>query len=227
MKKIIALTLFCIISVNIMSQNHAGIRIDGGKFKMGSNDSSVSSPVHTVKISSFYVSGDLVNRGEYEAVFGAPFSGDGETNYKLTNDMAALPATDVSWIRALIYCNEISKQEGLELYYEIPGEIWEPADIKINYKANGYRLLTEAEWEFLSQNKEEYEGVLNLDDTYYEWVWDGYIPYTPVDKINPVDESGSYDRVIRGGKYYERHQAPAADRHMYGEETGFRIARNS
>lgn len=217
------------MTINLSSQNLTSVKIIGDKFQMGSLENSESSPVHAVLINSFYVSFDLVSRGDYEEVFGAPFLGDAEDqkNYKLTNEMAIKPATDVSWIRALEYCNRMSKKEGLEEYYQIPENCWEPKKVKINSEANGYRLLTEAEWEFISQNKQKYKEVLNLDDKYYEWVWDGFVKYNSEYKDNPIDQSGNYERVIRGGKHFKRFKAPAADRHMYCDKTSFRLARNN
>ena len=53
------------------------------------------------------------------------------------------PVECVSWYDAVEFCNRLSKKEGLEKCYSGSGK-----NIKCNFRANGYRLLTEAEWEY-------------------------------------------------------------------------------
>lgn len=53
------------------------------------------------------------------------------------------PAADLSWLRAVHLCNAASEWEGLERSYSFDGE-----DVTWDTTADGYRLPTEAEWEF-------------------------------------------------------------------------------
>ena len=53
------------------------------------------------------------------------------------------PATDVSWLRAIRLCNAASEWEGLDPAYAFEGE-----DVTWHVDADGFRLPTEAEWEY-------------------------------------------------------------------------------
>ncbi|MGW8483724.1 formylglycine-generating enzyme family protein [Microbacterium sp. NPDC055903] len=53
------------------------------------------------------------------------------------------PAADLSWLRAIRFCNAVSEWEGLDSAYTFDGE-----DVTWHVDSDGYRLPTEAEWEY-------------------------------------------------------------------------------
>ncbi|MDR3341919.1 MAG: SUMF1/EgtB/PvdO family nonheme iron enzyme [Treponema sp.] len=114
------------------------VRIQGGTFIMGSPASEVdrqSNEVqHQVTVRSFSLGKYEVTQKEYQAVMGT-----NPSNFKGDN----LPVENVSWYDAVQYCNARSQRESLTPVYAINGET-----VTWNRNARGYRLPTEAEWEY-------------------------------------------------------------------------------
>jgi formylglycine-generating enzyme required for sulfatase activity len=107
------------------------VLLPGGTFIMGDEDE-IDAPPHEVIVSPFYIDTYLVTQEQYEKLMGDnPSRWKGKTN----------PAEQMRWSDAVRYCNARSKAEGLEPYYDL--DTW-----KCNFAANGYRLPTEAEWEY-------------------------------------------------------------------------------
>ncbi len=166
------------------------VLVEAGTFQMGSEKgNSNNKPVHQVTITKdFYMGKYEVTQAEYEKYCsygsGSPSSsyGDGD-NY---------PAYYVSWYDALVYCNKRSMAEGLTPCYSISGNTdpskWGTVPtstdstwnaVICNFEANGYRLPTEAEWEYAARAGDNtvdsltYSGtsdVNKLGD--YAWYYD-------------------------------------------------------
>lgn len=114
------------------------IHVKGGSFLMGSPESenwrSDDELQHKVILSDFYISRYEVTQKEYKSLTGenpSSFQGDNR------------PVENVSWLDAVKFCNLKSEHENLTPVYEINGD-----RVTWNLSANGYRLPTEAEWEF-------------------------------------------------------------------------------
>ncbi|MGH0052621.1 MAG: flavodoxin [Sphaerochaetaceae bacterium] len=117
------------------------ILVGGGTFLMGSppeeRQRDEDEVLHEVEISSFYVDPWEVTQRDYERVMGEnPSFFKGES----------LPVESVTWFDAVTYCNKLSELENLEPVYTIDGE-----SVRWNRNAEGYRLLTEAEWEYVAR----------------------------------------------------------------------------
>lgn len=114
------------------------VRIKGGTFSMGSpsgeNWRSADEKRHRVTVDDFYMGIYEVTQAEYRNIMGKNPSSFSGSN---------LPVETVSWLDAVRYCNKRSRKEGLTPAYKISG-----SSVTWNRRADGYRLPTEAEWEY-------------------------------------------------------------------------------
>ena len=143
------------------------VLIKGGTFQMGSPESeawrSADETRHSVTVSDFYMSKYELTQKEYEEITGSnPSNFSGED----------LPVENVSWLDAVSYCNARSEKEHLTPVYTIDGQ-----NVSWDRSANGYRLPTEAEWEYACRAGSEtpfyMESSPSADDANYY----GHYPY--------------------------------------------------
>lgn len=143
------------------------VLISGGTFQMGSPESEAwrgeDETAHEVTVSSFYISQYEVTQADYQTVMDenpSSFSGD------------RLPVENISWMDAIAYCNARSATEGLTPAYTIDG-----SNVSWDRSANGYRLPTEAEWEYAcraeTQTPFNTETSISAEEANY---W-GHYPY--------------------------------------------------
>jgi formylglycine-generating enzyme required for sulfatase activity len=159
------------------------------------------------------------------------------------------PVETVSWVEAAQFCNALSAREKLEFCYQLPANL---ENITFNPEANGYRLPTEAEWEYackagnpaprygaleaiawfkensgsgtheVGQKQPNAWGLFDMLGNVWEWCSDIY------------DEEvyGSY-RIIRGGGWADAERGILATNRRRShpvsfkiDDLGFRVARN-
>ncbi|MCP4338816.1 MAG: formylglycine-generating enzyme family protein [Desulfobulbaceae bacterium] len=133
----------------------------------------------------------------------------------------------VSWFDAVKFCNQLSGQTGQHKAYEINGK-----QVERNTGTNGYRLPTEAEWEYACRAGTKGDQYGNLDEiawysgnsedethgvgqmkandfhlhdmlgNVFEWCNDWYGDYSKKPVTDPPGAENGSGRVIRGGGWY-------------------------
>ncbi len=119
------------------------VKLPGGTFLMGSAESDDQAygsekPQHKVTVSDFAMSRYLVTRQLYRELMK-----EMPSEWQKDQDDDRLPANYVDWFDAVKFCNVLSEQQGLQPCYRIKGK-----QVEWSREANGYRLPTEAEWEY-------------------------------------------------------------------------------
>jgi formylglycine-generating enzyme required for sulfatase activity len=220
------------------------VRVEPGRFTMGSPSSEEgrddSEVQHTVSISRpFWLQATEVTQGQWEAVMGTKPSYFGACGKDC-------PVENVSWFDAVAYLNALSKREGLEPCYTMTGcsgragggcgsEFYCAGDYQCNGVAfvglgcSGYRLPTEAEWEYaaragttaarygqldavgwydgnsgntthrVASKQANAWGLHDMLGNVWEWVQDWYASYPSGAVSDPQGPASGGRRVYRGG----------------------------
>ncbi len=117
------------------------------------------------------------------------------------------PAVSLTWLDAASYCNWLSKRENLMVFYDIGN-----SKLKgINSKADGYRLLTEAEWEWLARKSGRRK------QTIFPWGNDAVVPKMAG---NIADESANGLTRFYVPKYNDGYAESAAVGQFPAENSG-------
>ena len=114
----------------------------------------------TITLNGFNMSKYQVTQELYQAIIGnnpSHFHGGDGREPAVTNEVLEIqgrrPVEMITWFDAVFFCNELSEREGLEPVYTIEGvtktgDNITAATVEANWSKNGYRLPTEAEWEY-------------------------------------------------------------------------------
>ena len=157
------------------------VLVPGGSFLQGKRTLDPPNPGKSVTVSSFLMGETVVTQVQYRTLTGqSPSRFTGEIN----------PVEQVSWFDAVAFCNLLSTRDGLTPAYLVDGlqVTWDP-------KAPGWRLPTEAEFEFAARGGATPKGYDFPGSNAAEavsWGYSNAMKRTHVVKEQPPNETGVY-----------------------------------
>jgi len=178
--------------------------LPSGEFVMGSPDDAIEAekddkPSHRVRITKpFYLEVCEVTQAEYEAVMGnnpSHFSAHGDGKDQVAGESTDhFPVENVSWLDAIQFCNKLSEKEGKKPFYEIDGKDVRDPD----WNGQGYRLPTEAEWEYACRANASTSTRFSFGDNAGELGAYGWFDLNSEQRTHPVSQKrpngfGLYD----------------------------------
>jgi formylglycine-generating enzyme required for sulfatase activity len=169
------------------------VKVESGSFEMGSEEGHwFEGPVHTVRITRpFYISETEVTWALYDQFVAATGRSKATSNKEWGVVWEPDYPAAVSWDDAIAFANWLSRREGLTPVYSGKGRV-----TRANFAADGYRLPTEAEWEYAARGGPLSQGTLYAggdDAEAVAWYGDNSGGTTHPVGLKGANELGLYD----------------------------------
>lgn len=161
-------------------------------------------PKHPVLVSNYYIMPTEVTQKLWTSIMG--------NNPSIFYD-DLFPVTNITWYEAIEFCNKLSSSMGFDPCYTIVKNNPDPNNLSVDdklrwrvmcdFSANGFRLPTEAEWEYAAragdlQNKNLYSGGTKADKV--AWLKSNAKNNPQPVATKPANDYGLYDM---SGNVYE------------------------
>ncbi len=232
------------------------VLIPGGEFQMGSDTDKDHSPVHKVRLNSFYIDQYEVTNILYHSFCKATghrlpwfWRMDG---FRCGPNFPNHPVVGVSWQDAAAYADWCGKrlpteaeweyaarEQGKKIKYANGREYANPREINFNVSSDSNSsgdskinssMLTQ---QSVGAYPPNVLGIFQMSGNVWEWCLDWYeYNYDPEKTINPTGPWLGKYKVIRGGSFYNSAQAVRTTErsflapHRYASDVGFRVARS-
>ena len=128
------------------------VAVRGGRFRFGADVGfGVEGPDRFVVVGDFFIMKEEVSFGQYDAFC----ESSGRTKPADQGwGRAEQPVVNVTWYDAVDYCNWLSQKRGFQACYTIRNGL-----VQCNFEAEGFRLPTEAEWEYAARGGAKSSGT--------------------------------------------------------------------
>lgn len=197
------------------------VYVEGGSFRMGatpeqgSDADSDESPVHTVRLDSYYIAECELTQAQWEKIMGTTIyqQRDKANAQSMRGVGDNNPMYYVNWEEAQAFCRELSAMTGKT--YLLPTEAqWEYAARGGNksrgYKYSGSYAIDAVAWydsnsgsatHWVKQKRANELGLYDMSGNVWEWCSDWYGSYSSSEQSNPTGAGSGQYRVLRGGSW--------------------------
>ena len=187
------------------------VYVEGGSFDMGATSEQGSDaydwekPVHSVTLSDYYIGKCEVTQELWEAVMGS-----NPSNFRGAQN----PVESVSWNDCQNFIKKLNSLTGKN--FRLPTEAeWEYAarggNQSRHYKYSGSGNIGNVAWYYDNSGSRTHAvgtkspnelGIYDMSGNVWEWCSDWYGGYSAGAQTNPQGPSSGYNRVLRGGSWY-------------------------
>ncbi len=197
------------------------ISVEGGTFTMGAtpeqqNPNSDEKPTHRVTLSSYYIGETEVTQALWNAVMGKSLQQIlNELGWSTHGVGDNYPMYDISWNDCQDFVSRLNSLTGE--HFRLPTEAeWEFAARGGNkskgYQYSGSNTIDEVAWYDKNSGSRVHPvatmtpnelGIYDMSGSVWEWCQDWYANYSSSTQTNPTGPSSGYNRVYRGGSWYD------------------------